>query len=200
MGEALTADTSGIADADGLDNAVFSYQWIANDGTIDADISGATESTYTLKDTDEGNRIRVRASFTDDEGNPETLTSAATAAVAGRPPEPLTASLENTPTSHDGEAAFTFELRFSEEPHPHFSYKTLRDHAFTVTGGAVKKAQRLDKPSNILWRITVEPDSDAAVAMILPVTTDCNSTGAFCTSDGRMLSNRLELTVNGPGG
>ena len=200
VGEALTADTSGIADADGLDNAVFSYQWIANDGTIDADISGATESTYTLKDTDEGNRIRVRASFTDDEGNPETLTSAATAAVAGRPPEPLTASLENTPTSHDGEAAFTFELRFSEEPHPHFSYKTLRDHAFTVTGGAVKKAQRLDKPSNILWRITVEPDSDAAVAMILPVTTDCNSTGAFCTSDGRMLSNRLELTVNGPGG
>ena len=28
VGETLTADTSGIADADGLENADFSYQWL----------------------------------------------------------------------------------------------------------------------------------------------------------------------------
>ena len=89
-GETLTADVSGIADADGLDNASFSYQWIANDGTIDADISGATESTYTLKDTDEGKTIKVLVSFTDDAGNEETLTSAATAEVVARPNSPAT--------------------------------------------------------------------------------------------------------------
>ena len=34
------------------------------------------------------------------------------------------------------------------------SYVTLRDHAFTVAGGVVEKAQRTAKPSNIHWRIT----------------------------------------------
>ena len=31
VGETLTADTSGISDADGLGNATFSYQWLADD-------------------------------------------------------------------------------------------------------------------------------------------------------------------------
>ena len=46
---------------------------------------------------------------------------------------PLTAAFEATPESHDGSADFTFQLRFSEEFS--LSYRTLRDHAFTVTGG-----------------------------------------------------------------
>ena len=79
VGETLTADTSGIADQDGLDNATFTFQWLADH----ADISGATGSTYTLADADEGKAIRVQISFTDDAGNEETLTSAATEAVAG---------------------------------------------------------------------------------------------------------------------
>ena len=79
VGETLTADTSGIADADGLDDAAYSYQWLAGD----SDISGETGSAYTLADADEGNTVKVRVSFTDDEGNDETLTSAATEAVAG---------------------------------------------------------------------------------------------------------------------
>ena len=195
VGETLTADTSGIADADGLDNAAFSYQWIRNDGNADSDISGATGSTHTLSRLDEGKTIKVRVSFSDDAGNEESLTSAATGTVAPRPP--LTASFESKPSTHDGQTAFTFELRFSEEFG--IGYQTLRDHAFTVTGGAVKKAQRLDKPSNILWRITVEPDSSADVTVVLPVTTDCGDQGAICTGDERMLSSRLELTVSGPG-
>ena len=79
VGETLTADTSGISDEDGLDNAAFGYQWLAGD----SDISGATGSTYTLADADEGKAIKVKVSFTDDGGNYETLTSAATEAVAG---------------------------------------------------------------------------------------------------------------------
>ena len=84
VGETLTANTSGIADADGLDDVSFSYRWQADD----VDISGATGSTYTLADTDEGKVIKVRVSFTDDAGNEETLTSAATEAVAAEPSEP----------------------------------------------------------------------------------------------------------------
>ena len=193
VGETLTADTSGIADDDGLNNVVYAYQWLA-DG---ADLSGSTGSTYTLADADIGKAISVKVSFTDDRGHQEELTSAATDAVAGLPPPPLTASLENVATSHDGESAFTFELRFSEEFA--VSYRTLRDHAFTVTGGAVRKAGRLEPGSNIAWRITVQSSGNADVSIGLPITTDCNDDGAMCTDDGRRLSTELELTVSGPG-
>ena len=85
VGETLTADTSDIADADGLSNATYSYQWVANDGGADADISGATDASYTLVADDEGSTIKVRVIVTDDAGNETTLTSAATEAVAARP-------------------------------------------------------------------------------------------------------------------
>ncbi len=78
VGETLTADTSGIADADGLENATFSYQWLANDGMSDTEITDATAQTYAPSDADAGKSIRVRVSFTDDAGNAETLTGAAT--------------------------------------------------------------------------------------------------------------------------
>ena len=86
VGETLTANTSGIADADGLTNATFSYQWLADD----TDIAGATGLTYTLTDSEESKAITVRVSFTDDADNEETLTSAATAAVAAKPNSPAT--------------------------------------------------------------------------------------------------------------
>ena len=429
VGETLTVLTNGITDEDGLDNVSYSYQWIANDGTNDADIGGQTGSTYTLTDEDVGKSIKVRVSFTDDADNAETRTSEATDTVAatkpgvpghlnvfphdtraldvyweapasdggsditgykvqwkesadswetpadvseatasgtihtitgltdgveysvrvlatngvgdsppsveqagtpretkapekvrprvdgatlkvlydealdegsapppdsfdvrvactcddttwldeeakravesvsvdgdmvvltlvsaatsedvvvvsytppsdaatartrdlagnaaagfnstevfndtdetaeseenGEPEEttegetPLTVSLEVTTESHNGTDAFTFEIRFSEE-FP-LSYKTLRDLAFTVSGGEVLKAQRLDKPSNIRWLITVEPDSNGDVTVVLPVTQNCAADGAICTGDGRKLSTRLELTVSGPG-
>ena len=81
VGETLTANTSGIADADGLSNVQYKYQWLADD----ADISGATNATYTLVADDEGKAVTVQVSFTDDAGNEETLTSAATDAVAAAP-------------------------------------------------------------------------------------------------------------------
>ena len=89
---------------------------------------------------------------------------------------PLTASIHSEPASHDGQAAFTFELRFSENLEG-FSYKTLRDHAFTVTGGEVQGTRRLVSGSNIRWEITVRPSSDADVTIVLPITTDCTAPG-----------------------
>ena len=198
--ETLTASTSGIADQDGLDDVSYSYQWIRSDGGSgsDSDISGANSSTYELTDADQGKTIKVKVTFRDDASNQETLTSAATGAVAAASSEPLTASIQGQPASHDGQADFTFELRFSEEFG--ISYLTLRDHAFSVTNGTAIKAQRLTQGSNIGWRIAVTPDSNADVTVALPATTDCDATGAVCTRDGRTLSNRLEFTVSGPGG
>ena len=81
MGQTLTADTSGIADEDGLNQVVFSYQWIRNDGNADEDIARATGSSYTLTGDDEGKTVKVTVSFTDEAGNPETLTSDPTGKV-----------------------------------------------------------------------------------------------------------------------
>ena len=86
-GETLTVDTSKISDVDGIDNAIFEYQWISNDGTADTDITGGRSSTYVIKPWDLGKYIKVRVSFTDDAGNAETLTSIATTAVEASPNE-----------------------------------------------------------------------------------------------------------------
>ena len=103
VGETLTANTSGIADADGLDNVAFAYQWLSNDGNGDTEIAGATGLTYTLTDDHEGNTIKVKVSFTDDGGNAETLTSSATDAVAAKPNSPATGLPVITGTAQVGE-------------------------------------------------------------------------------------------------
>ncbi len=107
VGEALTADSSGVADADGLDNATFSYQWLA-DG---AEIAGATGSSYTPADADEGKAIKVSVSFTDDAGNQETLSSVATDAVSvAEPAEPPPAPANLTATVNaDGTVTLSWE-------------------------------------------------------------------------------------------
>ena len=143
-----------------MNNAVFTYRWMAG-GT---DIDGATGSTYTLTADEVGTAISVWVSFTDDAGNPEAVPSAPTEAVAPKPP--LTAQFLDTPGSHDGQSEFTFELRLSETPRRGFSYKNLRDHAFTVTGGEVVRARRLEPGKNVRWEIHVRPDSNAAVTIV----------------------------------
>ena len=100
---------------------------------------------------------------------------------------PFTASVSIVPESHDG-TVFTFELRFSETPRKRFSYKIMRDLAFTVTGGEVTGARRLAPRSNVGWEIHVRPDGNGPVTIVLPVTTDCTAEGAICTNDRRPLS------------
>ena len=78
--DGLTAATTGITRAD-LTSPTYTYQWIRVDGT-DGRHCGENSSTYILVDADLGTTIKVKVSFTDDASNSETLTSAATAAVA----------------------------------------------------------------------------------------------------------------------
>ena len=84
VGATLTADTQGIEDEDGLPGT-FTYQWVSNNRRTDTDIMDATGSTYELVEADEGKTIKVKVSFTDNIGNEEILTSAATGRVATRP-------------------------------------------------------------------------------------------------------------------
>ena len=75
-GQTLTANTSGISDADGL--GTFSYQWLRGGVAI----GGATGSTYLLVNADVGTQITVQVTYTDGHGTAEgPLTQAPTAAV-----------------------------------------------------------------------------------------------------------------------
>ena len=98
VGQPLAVDLTGIADADGLTNASYSYQWVRVDAdglSNPVDITDATDATYTLVDADLGNTLKVRVTFDDDSGSTETRTSAATATVtpaAGAPASPTNLS------------------------------------------------------------------------------------------------------------
>ena len=83
--ETLTAETSSIADKDGLEDVSYSYQWIRSDNGADTDIAGETDSAYTLVFADQGKTLKVKVSFTDDADNDETLTSEPTEEVTAAP-------------------------------------------------------------------------------------------------------------------
>ena len=79
VGETLSAGTTGIMDLDGLTSVSYTYQWIRVDvdGTSNPVDVGTDDEDYTLVAADEGKRIKVQVTFTDDVSNAEELTSAA---------------------------------------------------------------------------------------------------------------------------
>ena len=80
VGHTLVADIADIADVDGLP-ARFGYQWRRVDGTAETEIAGASSQAYTLTTSDQGKKLKVTVSFTDEGGAAESVTSGATAAV-----------------------------------------------------------------------------------------------------------------------
>ncbi len=110
--EVLTANTSTLADDDGLpDESTFTYQWFTDDGTASEQISGANMRTYTLTQSDVGEMITVTVSYTDDRNTLERHTSDATQLVTnindaptGRP------SIDGTPTEDEELTANTSAL------------------------------------------------------------------------------------------
>ena len=159
-------------------------------------VSGASSVAATLtalvdsdEETDE--TVSVTARHGGETVGTETVT------VADGVLSPLTASFESMPASHDGENAFTFTLTFSED-FGGLSGRRLRDRAFEVDRGTVRKARRRTRGSNRSWTIKVKPDGHGEVSIVLPRTTDCDATGAICTTDGRKLSQSATATVNGP--
>ena len=88
VGATLTATKGSIADLDGSPSEDdITYEWFHGSADVDMDVPLGTGSTYTLKPTDVGNTIKVKASFNDGLGDPDSLTSGETTEVAGSPGE-----------------------------------------------------------------------------------------------------------------
>ena len=96
VAETLTAGTSGISDGNGKSKAengetgfAYTYQWVRRVSGTDSNISGETSRTYTLTAADEGNKVKVKARFTDNAGYAEgPLTSSVFPATGTVAPEP----------------------------------------------------------------------------------------------------------------
>ena len=99
VGQILTASTGDIADPDGLPSA-FTYQWkryAADRITLEADI-GTDSVTYTLTAAEEGKKVLVEVSFTDNGGSSEgPLVSALYPSTQSQTVDP-----NNPPTASDG--------------------------------------------------------------------------------------------------
>ncbi len=123
--QTLTASISAIADANGMTQASFAYQWFADD----SEISNATSSTYTLTDVEQDAIIKVRVSFTDD-GYAESRTSEPTGAVEPRPNQPAAGAPAITGTTQVGET-LTADTSVISDPdgldNVSFTYQWLAD-------------------------------------------------------------------------
>ncbi|BCB09513.1 hypothetical protein HHSLTHF2_34030 [Vreelandella venusta] len=113
--QTLTASNT-LADEDGL--GTVTYQWL-RDGV---EIAAATDETYTLTQADVGTAISVRASYTDQQGTAEAVTSATTESVVnvndaptgdviitGDAVEDQTLTASNTLADEDGLGTVTYQ-------------------------------------------------------------------------------------------
>ena len=191
--QALTADTSGITDEDGLDNVSYSYQWIA-DGT---DIEGATGSSYTPTSSEQGQTIQVRVDFTDDANSAETLTSAATVAVVAEP-TPLTATLP------DGRFQSPRHLGTDDRPQVIVAFSLAvasfekTTPSVSLTGAAVSSVSQHEEDGlENAWIFFLDPDGNEDIVFSLVTGQPCDS-GGICTGDGTTLSGGVQVTLPGP--
>ena len=85
VGQTLSVDTSGIADADGLTNASYGGTWTAG-GYLRVLIGQGRDLGYTVSRRDVGLTLEVSVNFRDDAGKSVILDSAPTVAVAATSP------------------------------------------------------------------------------------------------------------------
>jgi len=121
--KSLFADTSTLADADGL--GTLSFQWQrSSDGINWSNISLATAKSYVLVDADVAKYVRVVSSYTDGAGKLEAVYSPSSLLIAnvndlpvgnlsigGNATQNQTLTLSNTLTDEDGLGTFNYQWK-----------------------------------------------------------------------------------------
>ena len=159
LGGTLRAERGSISDIDGLPSSFpgdYRFQWIRVDSSdVETDIAGATGRDYSPVNADVGNRLKVRVSFSDNGGAPESRTSEAHPSlgypVGGLTVQPRPAAC---PDDSDWCAEMTVEAReltsVTTLGYLENAYGSLDDTEF-VLGGVTYEVEQI--------RIQVEQDS-----------------------------------------
>lgn len=122
VGETLTATTGTWTNSPDS----YAYQWQRNTGTWE-DITGATGSTYTLVEADEGNTVRVEVIATNGAGSSDPAYSVATGAI--QPPVTPSAIQYGRTPDFDGGTDFDYIV----DPSGGGDYTTISDALTAAT-------------------------------------------------------------------
>ena len=170
VGHTLTASTSGIDDPDGLTNPGYTYQWQRRESGVYTDITGATAMVYTLSPEDQGKRVRVQVTFTDDDDNSHTLESFPSGVVQAQtslPSDKVKVSLDATAyVVEEGQTVqVTVTLAEAPEEDPVYIPFTLtpgngaRRSEFDAWSSASTDSLRFAAGQTTDW-IKIRPDDD----------------------------------------
>uniref|UniRef100_UPI0024906E68 hypothetical protein n=1 Tax=Lentibacter algarum TaxID=576131 RepID=UPI0024906E68 len=115
--------SSTVADADGIDANTVSYQWYRDS----SEISGATDTSYTLTQDDVDAVITAQQTYTDNFGNAHSATSTATSAVSNVNDDPTGAVTISGAASQGSELTAVTDALDDEDGLGDLSYQWLRD-------------------------------------------------------------------------
>ncbi|MEM8682807.1 MAG: chondroitinase-B domain-containing protein [Pseudomonadota bacterium] len=195
-GETLTAD---VSDFNGISGAI-TYQW-AGDG---ANIAGATSSTYVVTTAEVGQTITVTASYTDDAGFSEALTSPPTAAVTVPPNVVGVATISGVPTV--GETLTANLVDGNGTSGSTLAYQWLANGA-DIAGATTQTYMIVagDVNATITVNVSYTDDDgymeDVTSAGVGPVsTTASNVVGTIAISGTLVVGETLTATVTDPNG
>ncbi len=118
--------------------------------------------------------------------------------VQDPPPVSFTGSFSGVAAEHDGETSFVLGFAFSEAPAEPFSFRTVRNSLFAVSGGSIEWARRKVRGESVSWTLTVRPGGDADVTLTMRTSGSCEASPRVCTADARPLSGQASATVPGP--
>jgi len=161
-GQTLTASA---AANDG--DAVVSYQWQSLSGSTWSNISGASASTYTATEADEGHQLRVVATSTDSDGCGTTATSAATAAVTDIAP---TLSVTVSGTAQEGQTLTASAVANDSDAVVSYQWQSLSGSTWSNISGAAASTY------------TATEADEGHQLRIIATSTDSDSSGTTATS------------------
>ena len=119
------------------------------------------------------------------------------------PSVPFRVRLEGVPREHAGTGEIVFEVEFTKRPKAVYTYVRMRNSTLKIRRGdetLTPEVRRLNRPHNDRWEVTVEPGSKADLTVSIGPFTSCTDTGAVCTDEDEVLSNKVEKTILGPPG
>ena len=216
VGQSLFASLGSVADADGPSIIVASYQWIRVDGATETDITGATITPYTPVADDVGKQLKVRLSFTDDLGNPESRTSAATQAVlaAGNNAPEFTEGTsttrsvaENTASSQNiGTAVAATDANSGDTLRYTLGGTDMASFAIVSTSGQLQTQAALDFETKSSYAVTVSvsdgnggSDSISVTITVMDVAEKPATPGAPTVSATAGSTTSLDVSWTAPG-
>jgi len=200
-GNAITGSTltAAVSDFNGSSGTI-AYQWAA-DGT---DIGGATTNSYDVTVNEVGQMITVTASYTDDAGFAENITSAPTAAVTIPPNQVGTATISGVPTV--GETLTAAVSDNNGTANSTFAYQWLAD-AVAISGAtsATYVLTVAELNTMVTVNATYSDDDgyaeDVTSAAVGPVSSGAvNVPGTIAISGTLEVGQTLTATVTDPNG